>query len=55
VLWEFYEWVRYHGQGPPLVGYNDTILDLLMGCIGSLVAGVGLAWWATAGWGTRRR
>jgi hypothetical protein len=55
VLWEFYEWVRYHGEDPPLVGYNDTILDLLMGCIGSLVAGVGLAWWATAGWGTRRR
>jgi hypothetical protein len=55
VLWEFYEWLRYHGQGPPLVGYNDTILDLLMGCIGSLVAGAGLSWWATAGWGTRRR
>lgn len=55
VLWEFYEWLRYHGQGPPLVGYNDTILDLLMGCIGSVVAGLGLSWWATAGWGTRRR
>lgn len=54
VLWEFYEWLRYHGQGAPLVGYNDTILDLLMGCIGILVAGVGLAWWATAGWDTRR-
>ena len=54
VLWEFYEWVRYHGAGPPLVGYNDTILDLLMGCISSLLAGVVLAWWATAGWGTRR-
>lgn len=37
------------------MGYNDTILDLLMGCIGSLVAGAGLSWWATAGWGTRRR
>ena len=33
VLREFYEWLRYHGQGPPLVGYNDTILDLLMGCM----------------------
>jgi hypothetical protein len=54
VLWEFYEWLRYHGQGPPLVGYGDTILDLLMGCLGSLVVGFGLAVWATAGWGTRR-
>lgn len=25
VLWEFYEWLRYHGQGAPLVGYNNTI------------------------------
>jgi hypothetical protein len=54
VLWEFYEWLHYHGAGPPLVGYDDTILDLLMGCISSLVAGLLLAVWATAGWATRR-
>lgn len=54
VLWEFYEWLRYAGLGPPLVGYDDTVLDLLMGCIGSLAAGLVLAVWAGAGWGTRR-
>lgn len=54
VLWEFYEWLRYDGAGPPLVGYDDTLLDLAMGCLGSLVAGGGLAVWSRAGWGTRR-
>lgn len=55
VLWEFYEWLRYAGpQGSPVVGYSDTIGDLLNGCIGSVVAGLGLAVWAWFGWGTRR-
>lgn len=42
-VWEFYEWVVE--QFMPVymtVGYNDTILDLLMGGLGSLVAGTAL-------------
>ncbi|MDR7299886.1 hypothetical protein [Haloactinomyces albus] len=55
VLWEFYEWLRYPDpQGSPFVGYADTIGDLFNGCIGSVVAGIGLAVWAWFGWGTRR-
>jgi len=55
VLWEFYEWLAYAGPGgAPVVGYADTIGDLLNGCIGAVVAGIGLAVWARSGWGTRR-
>ncbi|MFN2497306.1 MAG: hypothetical protein ABR608_15615 [Pseudonocardiaceae bacterium] len=55
VLWEFYEWLAYAGPGgAPVIGYTDTIGDLLNGCIGSVVAGIGLAVWARASWGTRR-
>jgi hypothetical protein len=54
VWWEFYEWIVYHGAGPPEVGYDDTVLDLLMGTLSSVVAGVGLAVWSAAGWGTLR-
>lgn len=54
VWWEFYEWVVYHGAGPPVVGYGDTVLDLLMGTLSSAVAGLGLALWSAAGWGTER-
>lgn len=53
VLWEFYEWIRFDESGPA-VGYDDTIADLLMDSLGSLVAGLGLAVWAACGWGTRR-
>jgi hypothetical protein len=54
VWWEFYEWIVYHGAGPPEVGYDDTVLDLLMGTLSAAVAGLGLAAWSAAGWGTRR-
>ncbi|MBW0093671.1 hypothetical protein I4I73_29915 [Pseudonocardia sp. KRD-184] len=54
VWWEFYEWIVYHGAGPPVVGYGDTVLDLLMGTLSSAVAGLGLALWSAAGWGTER-
>jgi len=54
VWWEFYEWIVYNGAGPPEVGYDDTVLDLLMGTLSAGVAGVGLAVWSAAGWGTRR-
>jgi hypothetical protein len=54
VVWEFYEWPLYHGVGPPVVGYDDTVLDLLMGTLSCLVAGVCLAIWSAAGWGTER-
>lgn len=47
VLWEFYEWVveqvSPHGM---IVGYTDTVGDLLAGAIGSLAAGVLALWWA---------
>lgn len=56
VLWEFYEWVAYAAIADNLdpVGYSDTILDLLMDSLGSLLAGSAIALWASQGWGTRR-
>jgi hypothetical protein len=54
VWWEFYEWIVYHDDGPPQVGYDDTLLDLLLGTVSSAVAGFGLALWSAAGWGTAR-
>jgi hypothetical protein len=54
VLWEFYEWPLYDGAGPPVVGYDDTVLDLLMGTLSSVVAGVCLAIWSASGRGTER-
>lgn len=54
VWWEFYEWIVYHGVGPPVVGYGDTVLDLLMGTLSCVAAGLGLAAWSSAGWDTRR-
>jgi hypothetical protein len=49
---EYYEWVVHHGVGLPQVGYDDTLLDLLMGTLSSVLAGLGLAAWSVAGWGT---
>lgn len=56
VLWEFWEWFgnRYL-QGSIHVGYTDTIGDLAADGTGSLLAGLGLVAWASAGWGTHRR
>jgi hypothetical protein len=54
VWWEFYEWIVYREEGPPQVGYDDTLLDLLFGTVSSAVAGLGLALWSAAGWGTAR-
>lgn len=47
VLWEFYEWIveQVSPQGM-VVGYTDTIGDLLAGMVGSLVAGVLALVWA---------
>lgn len=47
VLWEYYEWVVEHvsPQGM-IVGYTDTVSDLLAGMIGAVVAGFLVLWWA---------
>ncbi len=47
VLWEFYEWVieQINPRGM-IVGYTDTVLDLLAGLLGSLVAGALVLAWA---------
>ncbi|WP_337060248.1 hypothetical protein [Kineococcus sp. G2] len=41
VVWEFYEWTveQFSPQGM-IVGYTDTVVDLLAGLSGSLVAGL---------------
>ena len=46
VVWEFYEWVveQIH-PGGMIVGYTDTVVDLLAGTLGSLTAGVLVLWW----------
>lgn len=47
VLWEYYEWIveQISPQGM-LVGYTDTVVDLLAGMCGSLVAGLLVLRWA---------
>jgi hypothetical protein len=55
VLWEFYEWLAYTNlPGRDYVGYDDTVADLLMDTVSSLLAGAGLAVWASFGWRTQR-
>jgi hypothetical protein len=54
VWWEFYERIVYHDVGPPQVGYDDTVLDLLMGTLSSVAAGLALVAWAGAGGGALR-
>ena len=50
VVWELYEWLAAtYLPSRILVGYDDTIGDLAMGLLGSVVAGVILAWWETNG------
>lgn len=46
-VWELYEWAANNLlQAGILVGYDDTIADLLMDGSGSLVTGLGLVAWA---------
>lgn len=55
-LWELYEWsARRLLDASIQVGYDDTIIDLALGGLGSLVAGLALAWWAASGYGPRLR
>ncbi|GAB1692911.1 hypothetical protein [Krasilnikovia sp. M28-CT-15] len=55
VLWEFYEWVTSQVFGIPMVvGYTDTIADLAMDSLGSMIAGVMVTVWAGQGF-TRQR
>ena len=47
VLWEFYEWTME--QLVPqdiLVGYDDTLADLLAGMLGCAAAGLFVVWWS---------
>lgn len=46
VLWEYYEWVleQVSPQGV-IVGYTDTVADLLAGMSGSVAAGFLTLWW----------
>ncbi len=54
-LWELYEWIANQFLPNTIhVGYDDTILDLTMGGIGSLLAGLVLSHWAASGHGSRR-
>lgn len=47
VLWEFYEWTMEQlvPQGI-LVGYDDTLGDLLAGMLGCAAAGLCVVWWS---------
>ena len=43
-LWEFVEWVAQQlSPGAIHVGYDDTILDLALGGLGALLAGIFLS------------
>lgn len=55
-LYEIYEWVadRWLG-GHLIVGYSDTISDLVDDGVASLAGGVLLMLWASRGWATTRR
>lgn len=45
VLWEFFEWVGHNMiDHEILVGYNDSLGDLLWGGLGSLLAGFGMSY-----------
>lgn len=45
-LWEFFEWVaNQYAPQKTLVGYTDTISDLALGGLGSLIAGLALTAW----------
>ncbi|WP_199516621.1 hypothetical protein [Nucisporomicrobium flavum] len=55
VVWEFYEWLASEIFGITMVvGYTDTIADLAMDGLGSIIAGLALTAWAARGF-TRHR
>ena len=50
VVWEIYEWLaETYLPSQILVGYDDTIGDMTNGLLGSVVAGLALAWWLRDG------
>ena len=50
VFWEFYEWFAEIVAGVRIgVGYTDTIADLAMDTLGSLLAGLALLAWLASG------
>lgn len=55
VLWEFYEWIleQVSPQGM-IVGYTDTVGDLLAGASGAVLAGFLVVWWARRRVGARQ-
>jgi hypothetical protein len=47
VVWEYYEWaVEQLNPEGMIVGYTDTVIDILAGMAGSVVAGALVVWWA---------
>jgi hypothetical protein len=53
VLWEFCEWFFLDVMSVPVgVGYRDTIADLAMDTLGSLIAGAALVAWTARTAGT---
>lgn len=55
VLWEFCEWFFLEVLSVPVgVGYGDTIADLAMDTLGSLLAGVALVAWTARAAGAAR-
>lgn len=48
VVWEFYEWgIEHWTASSILVGYTDTVVDLLAGMLGSALGGVLVLRWRT--------
>ena len=55
-LYEIWEWAIHHGLGSQImVGYTDTITDMIDNGLGSLASGWVLMAWAQRGLGPRRR
>lgn len=52
VLWEFLEWAANLIKPTVHVGYGDTLLDLVVDLLGSIVAGFLLLIWARSGDGS---
>jgi hypothetical protein len=47
VVWEYYEWaVEQLDPEGMIVGSTDTVIDILAGMAGSVVAGALVVWWA---------